>query len=159
MTCHGHKYPVSVDEVLEFVLAVKAAHREINRRFGEALRPLGTTVVQAEAILVLSESQPLSLKELGARLIAETGNPSRLADRLMAAGLVERRTSPNDRRLVELTLTSAGLHLATRIRRVRQPLLDWGRQALDGQGLDVATAVLHRLLAPDRLTHTPPGTP
>lgn len=135
-----------MDPVLEFVLAVKSAHREINRRFSEALRPLGITVVQAEAILILSESEPLTLKDLGTRLVAEAGNPSRLADRLVAADLVRRRPSADDRRTVELTLTERGREIGTQIRRVRQPLLDWGRQLLDGQGLSVATAVLHRLL-------------
>ncbi|WP_020577417.1 MarR family winged helix-turn-helix transcriptional regulator [Actinopolymorpha alba] len=136
-----------MDEVLEFVIAVKSAHREINRRFGEALRPLDVTVVQAEAILILSETGPLTVKQLGAHLVAESGNPSRLVDRLAAAGMVSRRPAAGDRRRVELVLTSRGRRLATRIRRARQPLLDWGRELLDGQGLRTATATLNQLLA------------
>jgi DNA-binding MarR family transcriptional regulator len=130
------------------VFAIKAAHREVNRRFGEALRPLGVTVAQAEAILILADAEPLSVKELGARILAEAGNPTRLVDRLVAAGLVERRTASGDRRQVDLTLTPNARELAGRIRRARQPLLEWGRGVLDGQGLEVATAVLRRLLGP-----------
>jgi DNA-binding MarR family transcriptional regulator len=135
-----------VDEVLEFVLAVKAAHREINRRFSDALRPLGVTVVQAEALLVLAESGPLSLKDLGTRIVAEAGNPSRLVDRLVATGLVRRGATRDDRRKVEVALTAQGHTRADEIRQARQPLLDWGRHAMDGEGLDVATTVLRRLL-------------
>lgn len=138
-----------MDEVLEFVIAVKAAHREINRRFSVALRPLGVTVVQAEAILILAEAEPLTVKRLGARIIAEAGNPSRLVDRLATAGLVHRRPSAEDRREVELVLTDQARELAPRIRQARQPLLDWGRELLDGQGLRVAIAVLNQLLEHD----------
>ncbi|MFC4013669.1 MarR family winged helix-turn-helix transcriptional regulator [Nonomuraea purpurea] len=134
-----------MDQVLEFVLAVKAAHREINRRFSEALKPLGITVVQAEAILILADDQPLTLGELGSRLIAETGNPSRLADRLHTAGLVHRRPSLNDRRHVELTLTRHGREMATRIQQARRPLLDWGRTLLDDSQFTAATTALHRV--------------
>ncbi|MEU6642515.1 MarR family transcriptional regulator [Saccharomonospora sp. NPDC046836] len=138
-----------MDEVLEFVLAVKAAHREINRRFSEALRPLGVTVVQAEALLVLAESGPLSLKDLGAHVVAEAGNPSRLVDRLTASGLVRRHAVPDDRRQVHVGLTPKGRRLAHDIRTTRQPLLDWGRRVLDGEGIRTATDVLHRLLDQD----------
>ncbi|WP_220447724.1 MarR family winged helix-turn-helix transcriptional regulator [Nonomuraea diastatica] len=134
-----------MDQVLEFVLAVKAAHREINRRFSEALRPLGITVVQAEAILILADDQPLTLGELGTRLIAETGNPSRLADRLQAAGLIHRQPSPHDRRNIELTLTPYGREMATRIQQARQPLLDWGRTLLNDSQFAAATVALHRV--------------
>ncbi|MEO3875190.1 MarR family transcriptional regulator [Nonomuraea sp. B12E4] len=134
-----------MDQVLEFVLAVKAAHREINRRFSEALKPLGITVVQAEAILILADDQPLTLGELGSRLIAETGNPSRLADRLQAAGLIHRHPSPHDRRRIELTLTTHGREMATRIQQARRPLLDWGRTLLDDSQFAAATTALHRV--------------
>lgn len=135
-----------MDEVLEFVLAIKAAHREINRRFGEALRPLGVTVVQAEAILVLADHAPLSLKELGARLTAEAGNPSRLIDRLDAAGLVQRTSSREDRRQVELALTERGHELARRVQEARRPLLDWGRGLLDDHEFAAAGVALRRLV-------------
>lgn len=140
------QYACAVDEVLEFVLAVKAAHREINRRFAMALRPLDITVAQAEAILVLAESQPLSLKELGAHVVAEAGNPSRLVDRLVTAGLVRRRVALDDRRNVQLTLTTQGRKLAQRIHQAREPLREWGGRQLNGNGLDAMTASLQQLV-------------
>ncbi|MGP3937189.1 MarR family winged helix-turn-helix transcriptional regulator [Nonomuraea sp. KM88] len=136
-----------MDQVLEFVLAVKAVHREINRRFSEALRPLGITVVQAEAILILADGQPLTLGELGSRLIAETGNPSRLVDRLHNAGLVHRHPSAHDRRHVELTLTPHGHEMVTRIQQARRPLLEWGRTLLDDTEFAAATTALRRVLS------------
>ena len=57
----------------------------------DAMRPLGLTAAQADALVVIGQAGPLSLKDLGELLIAEAGHPSRLVDRLVDAGLVERR--------------------------------------------------------------------
>jgi DNA-binding MarR family transcriptional regulator len=47
----------------------------------EAMRPLGLTGAQADALVVIAQASPVSLKELGELLIAESGHPSRLVDR------------------------------------------------------------------------------
>src|SRR5688500_17252746 len=97
-----------MSDVFELALSVKAVTRQLERLANEAMRPLGLTGAQADALLVIERAAPLSLKELGELLIAESGHPSRLVDRLVAAGLVERRAASDDRRRVELTLTAAG---------------------------------------------------
>ena len=73
------------DELRYLILA---AQREGSRLFSEQIRPLGLTPSQAEVLSVLYEVQPLSLIELGSRLVCETGSPSRLVDGLVKAGLV-----------------------------------------------------------------------
>src|SRR5215469_9296889 len=92
------------DELRYLVLA---AQREGSRLFAEQIRPLGLTPSQAEVLSVLHEAQPLSLIELGSRLVCETGSPSRLVDGLVKAGLVERIASSKDQRKVSLTLMGA----------------------------------------------------
>src|SRR3989442_10407256 len=84
-------YPAVVDQILELALAVKALQRALERGANEAMRPLGLTGAQADALTVLRQAGPLSLGELGELLIAEAGHPSRLVDRLGEAGLVERQ--------------------------------------------------------------------
>ena len=50
----------------------------------------------------------------GDLLIAESGHPSRMVDRLVEAGLVTRRSATDDRRRVVLTLTAGGRRLVLR---------------------------------------------
>jgi MarR family transcriptional regulator, organic hydroperoxide resistance regulator len=58
---------------------------------------------------VLRDYQPLTLSGLGELLICEHGNnPSRLVDRLVSSGLVQRDVHAGDRRQVTLTLTNDG---------------------------------------------------
>jgi DNA-binding MarR family transcriptional regulator len=118
------------DELRYLILA---AQREGSRLFAEQIRPLGLTPSQAEVLSVLYEVQPLSLIELGSRLVCETGSPSRLVDGLVKAGLVERIASSTDQRKVSLTLTPAGEQLHAQVAVVEQQfsklVSSWGEQA------------------------------
>jgi DNA-binding MarR family transcriptional regulator len=111
------------------------------------MRPLGVTGPQAEAITVIAEAGPLSLKKLGELLIAEAGHPSRLVDRLVAAGLVERRSAGDDRRRVELSLTAQGRRLEKRVRAVRDQMLAAGRELAGERDLEPALEALRELVA------------
>jgi DNA-binding MarR family transcriptional regulator len=136
-----------MDAVLELAMSVKAVQRDLERRLNDALRPFGLTAAQAEAIVVIGQAQPLSLKELGELLIAEAGHPSRLVDRLVEAGLVERRSAPDDRRRVDLSLTPKGRELEKRVNTERMRVLQLGRELVGDRDLEPALEILRLLLA------------
>src|SRR6266700_5513509 len=94
---------------------ILAAQREGNRLFADVLRPLHLTPSQAEALRVLQDHEPLSLIALGDLLVCETGSPSRLVQRLVEDGLIERIPSSSDKRMVTLTLTDAGREMAAKV--------------------------------------------
>jgi MarR family transcriptional regulator, organic hydroperoxide resistance regulator len=135
-----------VDPLLELALSVKAGQRELERRMNDALRPLGLTAAQADALLVIGQAGPLSLKDLGELLIAEAGHPSRLVDRLVEAGLVERRAAGDDRRRVELSLTARGRGLQRRIDAAREEVLDLARTLVGDRDLEPVLALFRDLL-------------
>lgn len=122
---------------------ILAAQREGNRLLTQALRPLGLTPAQAEAIRSLSDHQPLTLNGLGELLVCDSGqSPSRIVDRLVTKGLVERQPSTKDRRAVELTLTHEGTHLAKHVHHAEEGLHAAINAALGGQDTDGLRAVL-----------------
>ena len=57
----------------------------------------------------------LRMRELGERVVLSKSNLSRLADRLEAAGLVERRDAADDGRGYDLVLTRAGRAMRKRM--------------------------------------------
>jgi MarR family transcriptional regulator, organic hydroperoxide resistance regulator len=140
------RYAQRVDPLFEFALCVKALQRELERAANELMKPLGVTGPQADALVVIAQTQPIALNELGRLLIAEAGHPSRLVERLVEAGLVEREDAPGDRRRVELKLSPAGRRLARRVVKARQELFDASRPHLDEERLAAATAVMGQLL-------------
>lgn len=128
------------EELRYLILAVQ---REGNRLLGQALRPLGLTPSQAEVIRVLQERAPLTLGGLGELLVCESGNsPSRLVDRLVAVGVVERGVAEHDRRHIELSLTEEGVRLGLQVKEVEEELYRWIDAAAEGHDVEVAIGLL-----------------
>jgi MarR family transcriptional regulator, organic hydroperoxide resistance regulator len=140
-------YAGAVDQVMQLALAVKALQRALEQGANEAMRPLGLTGAQADALNVLRQAGPISLKELGELLIAEGGHPSRLVDRLVESGLVERHASEEDRRRIVLSLTPEGRRLERRAEKLRKTQLDFFRELLAGRDLSVELELVLQLLS------------
>jgi len=68
---------------------------------------VGLTMSQAK-VLYLVQAAPTGLTELAGRLGVSVSTASELVDRLVEAGLVDRRDDPSDRRHVLLSLTASG---------------------------------------------------
>lgn len=102
---------------------VLAAQREGSRRLTRELRAIRLTPSQSEVLRVLGDHGPLSLTGLGELLVCESGsNPSRLVDRLVGTGLVERVVAADDRRQVTLSLTPTGREMEAAVRAVEERL-------------------------------------
>ncbi|MDX2075037.1 MAG: winged helix DNA-binding protein [bacterium] len=95
----------------EFRYLILALQREGNRQFTEALRQIKLTPSQAEVLLVLYRYQPMTLIDLGERLVCEAGSPSRLIKSMVESGLVEKLPNPKDGRAVHLRLTPSATAL------------------------------------------------
>ena len=135
-----------MDPLFEFGLCVKGIHRELDRQVNEAMRPLGLTGPQADALVVIGQAGPLSLKDLGDLLIAESGHPSRLVDRLVEAGLVARQPADDDRRRVELSLTAKGRRLEARATAARAEVLQLARQLVGERDVAPVLDLLRELV-------------
>jgi MarR family transcriptional regulator, organic hydroperoxide resistance regulator len=98
-----------VREAEKFRYLILAAQREGNRQLAAALEPHGLTPAQSEVLRILGDNAPMTLTELGRMLVCDSGtNPSRLVDKLVGTGLVQRAPDADDRRQVVLSLTAQG---------------------------------------------------
>lgn len=133
-------------DVDRLALLVKAAQRKAMRDLNAALRDLDLTGPQAEALAMLARAGPMSLNELGSLLIAEGGHPSRLVDRLVAAGWVAREPASDDRRRVTLRLTSAGARMHRAAQRRAAPIYAQFARRVSTADLRAACAALESYL-------------
>jgi MarR family transcriptional regulator, organic hydroperoxide resistance regulator len=78
----------------------------------ERLREIRLSIPQCDILTTLTEKEGVSQQELAKRLYVTKGNISGLIDRLAEAGLVERRSTANDRRQHAIYLTKAGRAMA-----------------------------------------------
>lgn len=123
---------------------ILATQREGNRQLSAMLSEIGVTPAQSEALRIIADHGPLALGELGDMLVCDTGtSPSRIVDRLVAAGLVHRTPSEHDRRQVRLTLTPQGRDKANRVAEIENQLYDLLDRASEGTDIDAFIAFLH----------------
>jgi DNA-binding MarR family transcriptional regulator len=94
-----------------------------------------TDLLQLRALVVLRSRESVSLGELARAVGIHMTRASRLCDRMVAKGLVDRADDPANRRQLELRLTAAGRHIVDGVMRQRadavRPIL--GRMTLDAR--------------------------
>lgn len=123
--------------------ALYSASRAATAVYRPVLEDLGLTYPQYLVMLVLWESEPRGVKELGEELGLDSGTLSPLLKRLEAMGLVERRRSGEDERRVVVHLTPTGRALSTRAGAIPQRLAE--AAGLSGEELEQLRTTLERL--------------
>lgn len=132
-----------IEELRYLILAVQ---REGSRRMSTALETLGITTSQSEVLRVLYDNEPLSLIELGAHLVCETGSPSRLVGRLISDGYINQEISKQDRRKIILSLTPQGRETVTNIVCIENAFYQSMETILEGSPLNVISDLLWRII-------------
>ena len=102
----------------QLCFALYAASRAFTRAYGALLEPLGITYPQYLVFLALWERDGRAVKELGTCLELDSGTLTPLLKRLETRGLVERRRSTADERVVQIYLTAEGRALKAKARKV-----------------------------------------
>jgi MarR family transcriptional regulator, organic hydroperoxide resistance regulator len=145
MTCHV--YSRAVEGVEELRYLILGAQREGARALAELLRPAGLTPAQGEVLAVLREAErPLTVREIGDRLVCEGGSPSRLVASLVDAGLLQRGSRAGDRRAVELSFTAQGESAAREVRHAEAALHEWLGTAIGDREVLAAIRTLRKLV-------------
>ncbi len=98
-----------VDRIVEAIVYLYTESRRVTK---ELARAHGLTGPQVTALKLLEGFGTLSLSELGARMSAKSSTVTGLVDRMERDGLVRRRRSREDRRVIHLEATPAGLAVA-----------------------------------------------
>ncbi len=103
-----------LDDFLPYRLSVAAARA--SRRFAALYEAeSGISNPEWRVLAHLSQAGPVSVRDVFARVDMDKSKVSRAATRLEEAGLVEKTSDPQDRRLVALSLTPAGERLVARL--------------------------------------------
>ncbi len=107
------------DVVLEVADLLGHTVRRLHRGTNEALAPLGLARAQARLVRLLADG-PLRMAAIADRLAVVPRTVTDLVDGVEAAGLVERRADPDDRRATFVALTPDGRRLLDRLDTARR---------------------------------------
>lgn len=94
------------------------ASKSVIQAYTPFLKPLGLTYPQYLVMLVLWETEPMSVKDLGSRLYLDSGTLSPLLKKLQDKKIVEKIRSKEDERSVMISLTPNGRKLRERANAV-----------------------------------------
>src|ERR1700751_3196747 len=108
----------------QICFAVYSTANAFNRVYKPLLDRLGLTYPQYLVMLALWERDGVPLKDIGERLLFDSGPLTPLLKRLQAAGLVKRTRSTEDERQVLIALTAQGQALKDKARSVPLSILD-----------------------------------
>jgi len=101
--------PLKLENQLCFSLYSGA--RSIVRKYKPFLDPLNLTYTQYICLLVLWEKDQISIKQLGERLMLDSGTLTPLIKKLEKQGLLKRVRQTDDERMVSIELSEKGLAL------------------------------------------------
>lgn len=127
-------------------------------RFAAALSTLELNPPQAHLLRSLAPGDGQPMCRLAEHLACDASNVTNLVDRLESRGLIERRATPNDRRVKHIVLTDAGA-------RVREQVLADAFApppellALSPEELVVFAGVLSRLVEAGPMQSASAGNP
>lgn len=104
------KYDVlKLDNQLCFPLY--AVSKEIVRKYTPFLSEIDLTYTQYIVMMVMWEHKEVSVKELGQKLYLDSGTLTPLLKNLEKKGLVSRKRSAEDERVLVVSITSEGMEL------------------------------------------------
>jgi len=86
-------------------------HNKVSDNISQALKPFGISTQQFNVLRILrgQQSKPANLSTLNERMVSKMSNTTRLVDKLMKKGYVDRIVCMSNRRKVEINITKEGL--------------------------------------------------
>ena len=134
----------SVDRIVETGIYLETESRRLAK---EQCARHGITATQLNVLKLLQHVGDLSLSELSRRMAATNSTVTGIIDRMVAARLVAREQSADDRRVWRIKLTEEGRALARRIEVAPWDLLRAALQALPRAELDQLVTTLTKITA------------
>ncbi|MEP0131292.1 MAG: MarR family transcriptional regulator [Eudoraea sp.] len=93
------------------IIHLMLIHNKVSENISHSLKPFGISTQQFNVLRILrgQQSKPANLSTLNERMISKMSNTTRLVDKLIKKGYVERIVCLSNRRKVEITITKDGL--------------------------------------------------
>lgn len=130
----------TVDAYISYALA--AAHRKLHVELSRELKALNVQVETWRVLHSLRSSEGSTMRELAKIVLMNPPTLTKLVDRMVADGLVQRQLCPEDQRRVQLALTDLGVVVSDKIAHHVEAQND---RIIDTIGLEKAKA-LHEAL-------------
>lgn len=112
-----------------------------------ALKPFDISVEQFNVLRILrgQKGKPVNLQDIQERMVSKMSNTTRLVDKLILKGFVERFICAKNRRKVEIFITEAGLKLLNEVDPIIEQTENGLTSALNQQELETLNHLLTKI--------------
>lgn len=102
------------------LIHITLVHNMIYEMAGNALKPFEVSMQQFNVLRILrgQKGKPANLSTLNERMVTKMSNTTRLVDKLLAKGYVDRSICPSNRRKVEIVITEKGSEALAKMDKV-----------------------------------------
>ncbi|MEY4011086.1 MAG: hypothetical protein RIT22_210 [Bacteroidota bacterium] len=110
---HVLKSTVPMDNSKKIIMNIIYTQNVITENFNEILKPYDISSEQFNVLRILrgQKGNPANMCVIQERMLAKTSNTTRLVDKLLLKKLVTREVCPENRRKIEVLITTKGLNL------------------------------------------------
>ncbi len=111
------------------ILEIITTGHWVTDQVGMALKEFGITEPQFNVLRILrgAKGEPLSVHTILGRMLRRSSNITRIVDKLLKKGFVERKECPENRRKVDITITTRGLEallkMDEKIETLQKPIM------------------------------------
>ncbi|WP_373071797.1 MarR family winged helix-turn-helix transcriptional regulator [Zeaxanthinibacter enoshimensis] len=93
---------------------------KVNEQYASALKEYEISLQQFNVLRILrgQKGKAANLQTLNERMVSRQSNTTRLVDKLLVKGLVNREVCPSNRRKIEITITKEGKELLLELDRI-----------------------------------------
>jgi DNA-binding MarR family transcriptional regulator len=112
------KLALPVKTIIHFALI----SNKIREAFACALKPFDMSEQQFNVLRILrgQNQKPANLSTINERMVTKMSNTTRLVDKLIAKGYVDREVCAENRRKVEITITKKGMDMLSKLDKVME---------------------------------------
>ncbi len=126
---------------------IKVLYHSLQRNIDQRMQEHELTAMQWGPLLLLAKGKGDTAAELARDMGTDTGAMTRMLDRLQAKGLIQRRRSEEDRRVVHLELTPAGHEVVSRIPPGLCSAMNEHLSGFTAEELEQLKSLLRRMIA------------
>lgn len=134
-----------IDESVGFL--IKQAQLALHRTIDCKMAALDLTAMQWGPLLLLSYGRARTAADISRCSGVETSTVTRMLDRLETKGLLTRKRSEDDRRIIYLELTDEGKQLVSRVPDLLADSLNQHLRGFSQQEVDTLKSMLKRIAA------------
>jgi MarR family transcriptional regulator, organic hydroperoxide resistance regulator len=138
---------IIMKEFTEFVcFNLKATNKRVEKYMTSFFENIGINVSQSFILQCLLYNNGCTLSEISVRAQIENSSLTTMADKLERLGLVERKSDPQNRRVIRLFLTASGKELAEKVQSSGEEFDRYLRNVL-GEDMDKLFDSLNQISA------------